>query len=260
MIGFVGVGRDITVNKKHEIELEKALKEAEYNEALKTAFLENMSHEIRTPLNSILGFIDLVKDADLDSESRTQFLEQVEKNSNELLSIISNIVELSKIETGQAVVNVSSVNIHTLFNRLFNEALSRIPINKDVQLSLSPKNVSLTLTINTDEVKLHQISCNIMHNAIKFTSNGHVKLSYNINSSNQFEIIIEDTGVGIPEIDRESIFKRFTQVIKSKGALQPGLGIGLSIAKAYTELLNGNISFESEVGKGTSFKVNVPVR
>ncbi|MCF8363525.1 MAG: transporter substrate-binding domain-containing protein [Prolixibacteraceae bacterium] len=259
MVGIVGAGRDVTEKKKNEIVLEKALKEAEHNEALKTAFLENMSHEIRTPMNSILGFIDLIKDNNLSSDIRFNFLEQIEKSSNDLLNIISNIVDLSKIETGQAVKSTAPLNIHAFFHRLYNNAKEFITQNQNIKLLLESENLSEIIVINTDETKLHQIVCNIMHNAIKFTSNGHVKLSYNINANNQLEFTIEDSGIGIPQSDRELVFKRFTQGSKSKGALQPGLGIGLSIAKAYTKLLNGTISFESEVGKGTTFKVCIPV-
>lgn len=242
--------------KQTNVELEKAKVKAEESDKLKSAFLANMSHEIRTPMNGIMGFAELLKSGNLSPEENKNYIEIIEKSGTRLLSIINDIVDISKIEAGQMKVSYSTTNvdeqmqyIHTFFKH---EAQ-----DKGIQLVLKKSLDNDDTIISTDREKLYAILINLVKNAIKYTVQGTIEFGYE-KKDTQIEFFVKDTGIGISKDRQKAIFERFIQAdFKDKMARQ-GAGLGLAIAKAYVELLDGNIWVNSEIGKGSEFYFSIP--
>jgi len=238
-------------------ELMIAKEKAEESDRLKSSFLSNLSHEIRTPMNAILGFTVLLTDPDLSKEKRENYNSIIQHNGNHLLSIIDDIIEISKIETKQVTPNLSIINLNNFFDELSLLMSVNLPKDKKIELrtKIPPDNASLSF--KTDEVKLKQIMINLISNAIKFTDTGFVEFGYEVNEKIIF--FVRDTGIGIDKVHHEMIFERFRQVDGDNSIIKGGSGLGLAIAKAYTLLLGGQISIESETGNGSLFKVTFPL-
>jgi len=242
--------------KEINSELQKAKAKAEESDRLKSAFLANMSHEIRTPMNGIMGFAELLKKANLDSEEQKSYIDIIEKSGTRLLNIINDIVDISKIEAGQMnlVLSVTNIDdqlqyIQTFFNPEAEE--------KGIQLLLKKSLDQDETIIRTDREKLFAILINLVKNAIKFTPKGTIEFGYE-KKDDHIEFFVKDSGIGIPKERHDAIFERFIQAhFNDKMALQ-GAGLGLSIAKAYVELLGGKIWVESELGKGSIFYFTLP--
>ncbi len=252
--------RDITERKKIESELIKSKDKAEESNRLKTEFLHNMSHEIRTPMNGILGFTQLLDDAYLTDKKRTHFVNIIQNSGRELLHIIDDILEISKLETKQVSVVESEVCINDSFFELF----SIFDIKaKEQGISLYFKKGLLDAesTIYTDKVKLNKILSNLLENALKFTTRGYVAFGYSLKKNNTLlEIYVKDTGIGIEPEKQKIIFERFSQAEKKISRKAGGLGLGLSIAKENAELLDGEISVESKTTDGATFTVTIPYK
>lgn len=250
--------RDITELKLSQHELLLAKERAEESDRLKSAFLANMSHEIRTPMNGILGFTELLRNPRLNSEQQQQYIEIIQKSGLRLLNTVNDIIEISKIETGQVDIVKKAVDFHNELDDLCvffaREAkLKGLALYFDNSAEESPG------FIHTDLSKFTSIISNLIKNAIKFTPRGAVHVGYQI-LQDKIEFYVSDTGIGIPEARQDSVFERFVQAdIADENALQ-GSGLGLAIAKSYTELLDGYISFNSEEGKGSRFFVQLPYR
>jgi signal transduction histidine kinase len=249
--------------EKHIDALIKANEKATENDKLKSAFLTNMSHEIRTPLNSILGFADLLKDPKLKSEKQQKYIKVLEKSGARLLNTINDIVDISKIHSGQVKVNLSETNINKQIEKIYNffkpEAESK-GINFVYKKSLPTKKAYFL----TDCEKIYTVLIHLVKNAIKYTDKGSVEFGYggikSATSQTQLLFFVKDTGVGVPKNRQEAIFENFVQAdIEDKMALQ-GNGLGLSITKAYVELLDGKIWAESDEGKGAKFYFTLPYR
>jgi PAS domain S-box-containing protein len=247
---------DITERKRVEQELIKAKNKAEESDRLKSAFLANMSHEIRTPMNSILGFTDLLKTHDLSGEQQQQYIQIIKKGGDRLLSIINDIIDISKIESGQMEVSLSETDINEqidFISALFRPEAVEKGIKLEVKKSL-PDNEAI---MKTDREKIFAVLTNLVKNAIKFTQMGSIEIGY-VRKSNQLEYFVKDTGTGIHREQQSFIFERFRQGSESLNRSYEGTGLGLSISKAYVELLGGKIWVESEPGKGSVFYFTIP--
>jgi PAS domain S-box-containing protein len=255
-VGRVWSFRDITRQKKAEADLIAAKEKAEESDRLKTAFLHNVSHEIRTPMNAIIGFSTLLNDPDLSEEDRILYIDIIFNSGTQLLSIINDIVDIANVESGQAKVNLTSINLNSTLKNLF-EQFSISGKQNNVVLNLSTQLPDGDSTILTDGTKLVQILSNLINNAIKFTTNGQVDFGYVLRNT-FIEFSIKDTGIGIPHEFHARIFDRFYQVDSAVSRRYSGTGLGLSICKGYVDLLGGTISVESEPGKGTLFIFTIP--
>lgn len=253
---IIGSLRDITERKKVEEELIRAKDKAEESDRLKTAFLHNISHEIRTPMNAIVGFSTLLSEPDGDVQSRQSYTEVIMQSSDHLLSIITDIVDISNIEANLVKAVKNDVNVNTILKSVFNKyCLQAARMN--LELSFFPDLSDSDAVILTDGTKLTQILSNLVNNAFKFTAEGFIRFGYLV--KNDFlEFYVTDTGIGIPEEHHSLIFDRFYQVENSKSRMFEGTGLGLAISKAYVELIGGRIWVSSEVGTGSSFFFTIP--
>jgi PAS domain S-box-containing protein len=249
---------NIRLRKEAEEELIKAKEKAEESDHLKSAFLANMSHEIRTPMNGILGFLELLKAPDLTEENKSAYLDIVSRSGERLLDTINDIIEISRIESGEMQIKRTEVSIDEVmdyYHAFFVEQTKQ----KDISYKLVkqiPAEVSL---IYTDRVKLESIISNLLKNAIKFTSTGHIDFG-NYLDGESIVFYVKDTGQGIRPDRLEVIFHRFVQADLSHTRPHEGSGLGLSIVKAYIELLGGKIWVESEIEKGSTFYFSLPLR
>ena len=254
--------RDITDYITTQKELIKAKNKAEESDRLKTQFFNNMSHEIRTPMNGILGFAELLNKPDLTDEKRGYFINIIQNSGAQLLKIIDDILEISQLETKQIQVKPTEVCLNDLFLELFSIFDIKAKENK-TPLYLKKNLSDKESTISTDPAKLHKIISNLLENALKFTNKGHIEFGYNFIKTEHvpyIEIFVKDTGIGISKEKFNVIFERFSQEEIEISQKAGGLGLGLSIAKENTELLDGMISLESEKGIGTTFYVKIPYR
>ena len=260
LISVLCFARDITDLKEKESELELAKKKAEESDFLKSAFLANMSHEIRTPLNGILGFSQLLKEDDLSLDKRRLYSEIINNNGKQLLTIISDIIDISKIESGQLTIESNSVNLAEMFNLLctqFKHSL-RLQHKSDILLSIKNYPEELNLQLITDEIRLKQILQNMLSNAIKFTHQGHIQFGCRL-TGDWVEFYVTDTGIGIAEEFKSIIFNRFRQVNEGFTREYGGTGLGLAIAKNLVELMGGKIWLTTELNKGTTFYFTIPL-
>ncbi len=255
-----GVSFDITKLKETEFELIKAKEKAEESDRLKSAFLANMSHEIRTPMNGILGFSELLKQPDLNNKDKDKYIDVIEKSGTRMLNIINDIIDISKIESGQMVINNQALNVNHIIDDLygfFQEDAKGKGIDFEMVKGLT--NVEASLTSDSD--KLYAVLSNLLKNAFKYTFSGSIEFGYRYHSTKtELEFFVKDTGIGIVESQLEKIFERFIQAeIDDKMALQ-GAGLGLAISKAYVEMLGGRIWVESEFGNGSTFFFILPFK
>ncbi|MDA3890190.1 MAG: PAS domain S-box protein [Salinivirgaceae bacterium] len=254
---LLGISQDISNRKKVEKELVKAMDKAVESDRLKSAFLANMSHEIRTPLNSIIGFAQLLSENHVEQEDKAEYVNLIEQSGVRMLSIINDIIDISKIEAGQMEVYISDVRINEHIEYIYKLFKSEVDNNG---IALSFRNgLSLNESlIKTDSEKLYAVLTNLVKNAIKFTDKGEINIGYK-KKDNFLEFYVTDSGSGISAEQLESIFDRFIQGSQPLNSQYQGSGLGLSISKAYVELLGGKIWVESEVGKGTTFRFTMPI-
>ncbi len=229
---------------------------AEESNRLKSAFLHNISHEIRTPLNAIIGFSDLLGSDNLKPDLRREYINIIGQSNNQLLSIINDILDISYIEAGQINVNLSEVKINPLLRRLYVQYQSEASVRK-LEFRLKNTLESQELSFCCDEAKLIGILTNLINNAFKFTHQGSVEFGCKC-SGNSIQFFVRDTGIGIDKSEQPNIFDRFYQIDQGHDRLYGGMGLGLSICAAYTEILGGQIQVDSEAGKGSLFTVTLP--
>jgi len=255
--------RDITEVKKLELQLKETIEnlndakiKAEESDNLKTAFLHNISHEIRTPLNGIIGFSDLLKGENISCEKIREYADIIINSGWKLSNIINDLVSIATIESGQVKANFGKTNINELLKNLYSNYQIKAR-NKGIAFYLK-NDLSNIKHISTDETKLFEIVSNLINNAIKFTNDGYVELGSSI-KENKLQFYVRDTGIGIKKEDQKIIFKRFAQLDSNNDSFQTGSGLGLSICKAYTELLGGKIWLDSEPQIGTTFYFHIPL-
>jgi CheY-like chemotaxis protein/two-component sensor histidine kinase len=216
-----------------------------------------MSHEIRTPMNGILGFTELLKTPNLSSEQRTEFIDVIQTSGDRMLNTINDIIDISKIESGMVNIVMQDINLPVFMNDMyvfFQPAMQ----SKAIDFRLNENNGNPLNLLHSDPDKLNSILTNLIKNACKFTPSGTIEFGYTINKE-FIHFYVNDTGVGIPQDRQKAIFDRFVQADVADSRVFEGSGLGLSIAKSYTEMLNGTISLQSEVGIGTSFTVSLPI-
>jgi len=241
--------------KQLNIALQNAKEHAEESDRLKTAFLQNMSHEIRTPMNAILGFSDLLQSELDDREKIAKYTQIIYQRSNDLLAIINDILDISKIESGLLPVNTEYCNLQELFRELtifFKEHQIRID-KQNIEFNMIIQCDDAYLDIITDMVKLKQIFINLIGNAFKFTKAGRIEGGCKFDENQKLIFYVSDTGIGIPFDKQDMVFERFVQLNYSLSGSFGGTGLGLPIVKGLLGLLNGRIWLESEEGKGSTF-------
>ena len=247
---------DISKHKYLEGELIKAREKAEENDRLKSAFLANMSHEIRTPMNGILGFTDLLKNMKLNVESQREYLGIIEKSGIRMLNILNDIISISKIESHQMEISISDTNVNEQLEYIYHFFKMEAK-QKKIDISIKktlPKNEEF---IRTDREKVYGVLTNLVKNAIKFTQEGYIELG--CERKDEFlEFCVKNSGSDIRDELKDSIFERFRQGSDPLKLNVEGAGLGLSISKAYVELLGGKIWVESGHGQGTTFRFTLP--
>jgi PAS domain S-box-containing protein len=256
LIGYVVQVQDITEFKQTEQALIIAKEKAEKSDRLKSAFLANMSHEIRTPMNGIIGFAELLKEPGLSGETQQEYIRIIEKGGARMLNIINDIVSISKIEAGMMGVNIQESNINEQIEYIYTFFKPEVE-GKGMQLSFSNSLPSREVTLKTDREKVYAILANLVKNAIKYSEKGSIEFGY-VKKAGFLEFYVKDTGIGIPKDRQEAIFERFLQADIADKMARQGAGLGLSISKAYVEMLGGNIWVESEEGKGSVFYFTLP--
>ena len=246
---IIGVSWDITDEKNAELEIVEARIRAEESDKLKSAFLANMSHEIRTPLNAIVGFAKLIGSAETEEEKQ-QFAEIIDTNSELLLQLINDILDISKIEAGTLEFRFKPMNLNDLCRSEYEVHKTRV--KPGVELVFEEKYDDVQIVC--DQNRLAQVITNLLNNASKFTEQGSIRFGFDL-KDDRVEFYVEDTGVGIPEEKVRDVFDRFVKL----NDFAAGTGLGLAISKMIVERMDGTIGVDSEVGKGTRFHFSIPV-
>jgi PAS domain S-box-containing protein len=253
-VKMIGTARDITEQRNQEMALRQDKELANKHNQAKTEFLANVSHELRTPLNSILGFAELCRDQSYPEAERDQFLETVIKNGNHLISLINDVLDLTKIEAGKIEINKSKINIRQMLDDL--NAVYTLEAQKKkltFNLFISPDVPAL---ITSDPLRLRQILTNVLGNSLKFTSQGEIRLSVDFTETPRAALCfsIQDTGIGLSEDQRDQLFKPFNQLDSSKTRKYGGTGLGLVISRKLAKELGGDLRIaNSAPGVGSEF-------
>ncbi len=275
---FMAIKEDISEKKMMIDDLVRAKEKAQESDRLKSSFLANMSHEIRTPLNSIIGFSELLLDPDFNTEQHEEFAKTINASGNGLLTIISDIMDLSKIEAGQIQVIRKRFSVNKMISAIQKEYSYRAS-EKGIELRSDPANPQEEIFLISDEQRLRQVLINFVGNAIKFTEEGFIEIGFvslrlaqsNVGSMGELvepgsvgesfglRFFVKDTGIGIPEQYHQQIFERFRQVEVAHTRKYGGNGLGLAISKSLIEMMGGEIGLESEPGKGSTFYFTIPV-
>ncbi len=254
-----GIIHDITEQKKYERELIRAKEKAEDSDRLKTAFLANMSHEIRTPMNTIIGFSELLNIGNLTPSKIKEYTEIIKNKGNLLLTLIDDIIEVSKFESGKLNITISETNVDNIIKELKTQYdQKKIRYGKE-HISIS---VSIPETgehkIHTDPGRLQQVFSNLLSNALKFTEKGTIEFGYEFTEEDKITFFVKDTGIGLSKEQQKIIFNRFRQLEETITRQYGGSGLGLTISKGIVELLGGKIWVESELKNGATFYFSLP--
>ncbi|MCC8172088.1 MAG: sensor histidine kinase, partial [Parabacteroides sp.] len=247
-----GLCLNIQQIKETEYNLMSALRKAEESDRMKSVFLANMSHEIRTPLNAIVGFSQLLNsDMELSPEEKTEFIDLITKNSDLLLKLINDILDLSRIESGSLSFSYENTDLTKLIDDIFHTHQLMMPEEVELRKRL-PAN---PIVIHIDRFRLTQVCTNFINNARKFTTKGYIEIGYELSPDNRFVLIsVTDTGKGIPEEKKALVFERFQKLDE----FAQGTGLGLAISMSIVKVFKGNITLESTLGEGSKFTISLP--
>ncbi len=256
-----GIIVDITDRKKFEAELIRAKEQAEESDMLKSSFLANMSHEIRTPMNGIVGFLSFIERGDLSPEKRQAYIRIIRSNVQQLLQLIEDIIDISKIDSHQLALHPSVFDINVLLDEVevfFNDFILRK--DKKLELLTDRSGAVHPGSIEADPVRVRQVLSNLIGNAVKFTHKGYIRFGYRLTENcSELYIFVEDTGIGIPAKKQKVIFDRFRQVYNEQTQVTyGGTGLGLAISKNLVEMMGGSIGVESNEGAGSTFWFTLP--
>ena len=251
---------NITERKQAEKELQEAKEKAEQSDRLKTAFLANMSHEIRTPMNGIMGFSKLLREKELPRDKQIEYLDIIQSGTRQLLKIINDIVDISKIEAGQLKTEMHYFSLNETLEELYKIIENELENNGKAQIRLK---LYLGLDneqshIKSDPARLRQIMDNLLNNAIKFTEEGSIEFGYELQTDDTLLFFVKDTGMGIPYEQQEQVFERFRQADESENRGSEGTGLGLTISQKLVEMLGGRIWINSKKGEGSVFYFSLP--
>ncbi len=260
--GIVGVMIDITDLKKVECELIRAKEKAEEADKLKSAFLANMSHEIRTPLNGIVGFLKLLANENLTPERRREYIAIANNSSMQLVKLIDDIIDLSKIEAKQMTLCLVPFHINNLMYELqmFFETFLHAKNRDRVTLVLDTDGFIDSCVALADPVRLRQVLTNLLGNAVKFTEKGYIRFGYRQSTPDLLNFFVEDTGIGIPGNQIDIVFRRFARVDHGDNRLYSGTGLGLPISKSLVQMMGGDMYMESTEGAGSTFHFTIAYR
>jgi two-component system, sensor histidine kinase and response regulator len=248
-----GIVEDITQVAKARDEIIKAKDKAIEADRLKSLFLANMSHEIRTPMNAIIGFTNMLREENITLQERNSYIDVVQSNGNNLMTLIDSIVDFSKLESDQMNISLGEFNFTPLYNSICDHTEKSLILEEKSHIKLLRSNETKeNIRIFSDRHRLNQVLNHLISNAVKFTDKGEIEIGYKI-VENDFTIFVRDTGIGIPKDKLGTIFDRFTKVNNDKNRLFGGTGIGLTISKGLMKLMGGVIEVESELGKGSTF-------
>ena len=248
---YIAIKEDISMHKQMEADLIVAKEKAEESDRLKSAFLANMSHEIRTPLNSIIGFSELLTDTSFEPVQKDEFIQHIIENGNYLLNIISDIVDLSKIEAGEITIRKKQVTVCDLVEEVKRMYSYKIEA-KSLKFIVNTPPCKEKILVLCDRERVMQVFTNLLNNALKFTTEGFIEVGFRELRTN-VEFYVRDSGIGIPEKFHQKVFDRFIQVETSYSRRVGGNGLGLSISKNLIELMDGRIWLESQASKGSTF-------
>ncbi len=254
---------DITELIKIEQELIKAKDKAEESDRLKSIFLANMSHEIRTPMNAIVGFATLLENEELTTENKKKYIEIINHSAENLLTIINDILDISKIEAGQLETCKAAFNLHHLLQESYEQIkLQKKSKNKEDIKIILKNDCSCEFELYSDEVRIQQILTNLLNNALKFIQQGHIEFGYErvtIDNKAFLQFHVRDSGIGIAEDKKKIIFERFRQEEESIHTTHDGTGLGLAICKGILDIMGGSIWVETMKGEGTIFYFTIPI-
>jgi signal transduction histidine kinase len=259
--GWTGICQNINRFKQREKELTLVKENAEQNNKLKSNFLVNLSHEIRTPLNGIVGFSNMLCRDDINPDKREKYQRIIKSSSVQLLTLVNDIIDHSKIEAGRLKIINHKVDIHQILEDLqatFVAEADRLN-KKEIRLikqTGSPRN---KLVIKGDEIRLKQVLTNLLGNALKFTEKGDIRFGYDLDTPGSIRFFVKDTGIGITKSAQKTIFLRFKQTQEGKKDKYNGTGLGLAISKGIVELMGGKIGVESNARKGAEFYFLIPL-
>jgi len=243
-----------------EQELVKAKEKAEQSDKLKSAFLANMSHEIRTPMNAIIGFSNLLNEAENEYELN-EFIKIIVNNGEHLLVLINDIIDLSRIESGVMEVNNSVFNINILMKEVYDLfIIDNNIVSKSLVLKMNNELDERDVFIRTDQTRLRQVIINLVGNASKYTNEGSIEFGYSINYSDEsLYFCVKDTGIGISDEQKKYVFDRFMQVTTNNTPNKESKGLGLAITKTYLKMMGGSIGVNSELNRGSEFYFTLPI-
>ncbi len=253
--------RDITKRKEDEQKIIEALNKAENADRLKSAFLANMSHEIRTPMNGILGFSQLIKNSNLPEEKRNEFIDIIHSKGHQLMQIINDIIDISKIESNQIKIYNLEFSVNQIMDELFQSFRAETNENFKPNIDFIVKKDlnDPESFLYTDRTKVIQILSNLLNNAFKYTDKGYIEFGYSIKDT-FIEFYVKDSGIGVQKDKKEIIFDRFRQSDESSRRKYGGTGLGLSISKGLVELLGGKIDVDSDGVSGSRFSFIIPYK
>jgi PAS domain S-box-containing protein len=261
---FIAMKEDITARKAMEQDLIRAKEKAEESDKLKSAFLANMSHEIRTPMNAIIGFSQLLSETDITPDEQIHYISLIQKSGSDLLGLIDDIIDISKIEAGQLKIFKSDYFVDAILTEIYEsyiEYLKTTETKKDIKFRYNRSSKLKKVVIYTDIDKLKQAVRNLINNAIKFTDFGLIEFGAEImnnGKSSSIRFYVRDTGIGIPDDKQDVIFESFRQLDVTNKRLYGGTGLGLAITRKIVELLGGDIGVKSTPGQGSTFYFNLP--